>query len=171
MADPLKGKNVLVVDDEPDVCSMIADILTSCNVDVATSFAEAQRKLTEGKFDVAVLDIMGVNGYDLLDEFSVKVPCIMLTARALTAEDLKRSIRGKAKLYLPKHELGKIEDYVRTVVGAKKPLWNWLFERINFSRFFGRGWSRKDAFFLDFEITDEDVMSDLTAGYGSVGER
>ena len=35
---PLKGKTLLVVDDEPDVLTTVAEILDVCRVDKASSF-------------------------------------------------------------------------------------------------------------------------------------
>lgn len=165
MSDPLKGKKVLVVDDELDVCQSVAEMLPACAVEWTTSYEGARKLLATGKFEVAILDIMGVRGYDLLDEFSGRLPCVMLTAHALTPADLKRSIAGKAMLYLPKGELGQIEEYVREVLHAKQPLWNWLFKRVKFSKFFGSGWSAKDDFFKSFQLSDAEVQADLDAAW------
>jgi DNA-binding response OmpR family regulator len=161
--DPLKGKKILVVDDESDIGQSVVDMLPTCDVAVAMSYEAGRRMLATGRFDVAILDIMGVRGYDLLAEFSTKVPCVMLTAHALTPDDLKQSIAGKAMLYLPKQELARIEVYVREVLHAKEPLWRWLFARVNFSRFFGAGWAKGDDFFAKLELSDDEVKADLEA--------
>src|SRR5439155_20406799 len=94
----------------------------------------------ETKYDVVILDIMGVRGHDLLKEFSSAAPTIMLTAHALTSQDLKRSMVGKAVLYLPKEELGRLDEYVAKVLTTRQPLWSWLFNRLDFTRWFGHGW-------------------------------
>src|SRR5262249_39194017 len=111
-------KRILVVDDERDVCGMVADALGSYDVREGYAYDEARAKLAKGGWDAVILDIMGVRGHDLLEEFSGKAPCIMLTAHALTAKDMKRSIAGHAVLYLPKDELGRIDEYVREVLAA-----------------------------------------------------
>lgn len=161
----LQGKKILVVDDEPDVCQIVVDELPQCSVDTAESYEAARARLAATSYDVVILDIMGVRGYDLLAEFSSKAPCIMLTAHALSAQDLKKSMVGRATLYLPKEELGHLEEYVAKVLMVKEPLWHWLFQRLDFSRWFGRNWMSFDLdFFRDFSLTEEEVIEDLEGG-------
>jgi len=38
-----------------------------CKIDTATSFEDGKTQLEEGKYDVAILDIMGVKGFELLE--------------------------------------------------------------------------------------------------------
>jgi DNA-binding response OmpR family regulator len=64
--DYLTGKRVLIVDDEEDVLDSLEDLLTMCKVMKASSFEEAKNLLMNGKFHLAILDIMGVDGYELL---------------------------------------------------------------------------------------------------------
>ncbi|MCX8022779.1 MAG: response regulator, partial [Syntrophorhabdaceae bacterium] len=81
----LDGKRILAVDDEPDVLTVLEDeIKTVCPNAVfekATTYEEALKKLESGVYDVVVLDIMGVRGFDLL-EVAVKkgLKVAMLTA-------------------------------------------------------------------------------------------
>ncbi len=58
-------------------------------------------------YDIVILDIMGVNGFDLL-KVSVKrgFPTVMLTAYALTPEALEKAIRLGAVSFLPKEKNG-----------------------------------------------------------------
>ena len=62
----LEGKKVLIVDDEPDVLEVLEEILYMCEVEKAVTFDEAKELLEKNNFDLAILDIMGVNGYKLL---------------------------------------------------------------------------------------------------------
>ena len=84
----LSGKRVLVVDDEPDILDSARDVLAGATIETAGSEAEARRKLAEGGWDLVVMDIMGVRGLDLLEEFAgaSRAPWIMLTAHALTRQ-------------------------------------------------------------------------------------
>lgn len=142
MPTPLEGRKILVVDDVRDICDLIREELGSaCEVEGAETYAIAREKLASKRYDVAILDIMGVRGFDLLAEFRDEVSCIILTAHALAPADLERSVRGRAALYLPKDELGRIEDYVEKVLTRSEPLWPWLFRRLDFGQWFGEGWT------------------------------
>ncbi|MDH3885146.1 MAG: response regulator, partial [Desulfobacterales bacterium] len=55
----LKGKKILIVDDEPDILEQLIELLDMCRIDTASSFEEGQRLLEAESYDVAILDIMG----------------------------------------------------------------------------------------------------------------
>ena len=56
---------------------------------------------------MAILDIMGVNGYKLLDIANdKKIPTAMLTAHALTPKDIVKSYKKGAAFYIPKDKMG-----------------------------------------------------------------
>ena len=80
---PLKDKVVLVVDDEPDVLETVADELDMCIVHKAKDYDTGLQYLLSYTYDVVILDIMGVNGFELL-KTSVErgFPSVMLTAHA-----------------------------------------------------------------------------------------
>ena len=102
----LKGKKVLIVDDEPDVLDTLEELLSDCDLKKASTFEEAKALLEKEPFDIAVLDIMGVNGYKLLDiAKEKKVVPVMLTAHALSPENIVKSYREGAASYLPKDEM------------------------------------------------------------------
>ena len=90
----LKDKIVLTVDDETDVTDTVAEVLDMCLVRKANDYDTARQLLMSYTFDIVILDIMGVNGFELL-KTSVKrgFPTVMLTAYALTPEALEKSIR------------------------------------------------------------------------------
>ena len=64
----LDGKRLLIVDDEPDVLETLEELLPMCSLAKAHSFHEAKERLEGEYFDMAILDIMGVDGYDHLVE-------------------------------------------------------------------------------------------------------
>jgi DNA-binding response OmpR family regulator len=92
----LDRKRILAVDDEPDVTVVleqeIEDASPTCIFEKASSYQEAVKLLESTDYDLVILDIMGVRGFDLL-ELAVKknMKVVMLTAHALTPEALKRS--------------------------------------------------------------------------------
>lgn len=63
----LRGKTVLVVDDEKDILDTLVDILDMSRLDTASSFKEAETLLGNNSYDPAILDIMGVDGTGLLE--------------------------------------------------------------------------------------------------------
>jgi DNA-binding response OmpR family regulator len=117
----LKGKKILIVDDEPDVLDTLEDLLSMCQVVKAGSFEEAKKQLKTQSFDMAVLDIMGVNGYELLEiAVAKKVTAVMLTAHALSPEDTIKSFKGGAAFYVPKDKIADMENILTNVLEAKK---------------------------------------------------
>jgi DNA-binding response OmpR family regulator len=118
--DMLKGKKILIVDDEPDVLDTLEDLLSMCQVVKATSFEEAKRQLETQPFDMTVLDIMGVNGYELLEiAVKKKVTAVMLTAHALSPEDTMKSFRGGAAYYVPKDKIAEMETILANILDLK----------------------------------------------------
>lgn len=153
--DLLKDKVVLVVDDEPDVLETLEDLLDGCLVHKATDYDTAHQYLMSYSYDIVVLDIMGVNGFELLKDAVYRgFPAVMLTAYALTPEALKRSIELGAVSFLPKEKMSDLRSYLEDVVlGGGKPIWKKIFDRLGsyFSNRFGPDWKEKDRFFKDFE--------------------
>jgi DNA-binding NtrC family response regulator len=149
----LKDLRVLAVDDEEDILDTIADVLDEAEVDRAKTQEEALEKLENERYDLAILDIMGVNGLSLLTETVNKgVPTIMLTAHAMNPETLKTSITKGALSYLPKEELSNLPSFINDVLEAVesgKPTWKRLFDRLGkaFEKSFGAGWEKDDPEF------------------------
>ena len=153
--DLLKGKRILIVDDEPDVLDTLVDLLDMCDLETASTFEEAQEKLNAGYFDMAILDIMGVDGYKLL-EFATqkKITAIMLTAHALSPEDTIKSHKKGAAYYLPKEEMSNIEQHLIDVLEAQakgKNTWVRWFDRFAsfYERKFGPDWQEHDKDYWD----------------------
>jgi DNA-binding response OmpR family regulator len=72
----LDKKKVLIVDDEPDVLETLKELLSMCEVTEAATFERAKELLETQVFDIAVLDIMGVDGYRLLEIARQKKSCL-----------------------------------------------------------------------------------------------
>jgi len=152
MADSiLNGKLILAVDDEPDVLTTLEEeILTvapKCKLEKATTYEEAAKKLESKNYDVVILDIMGVRGFDLL-ELAVKrnFRVAMLTAHALSPEALKRSFEMKARAYLPKEKLGEVVPFLEDVLRYEYlPGWKRLLEKLKgfFDTKFESDWEKK----------------------------
>jgi CheY-like chemotaxis protein len=101
----------LAVDDEPDVLAVLRRFSTPVGLHLDKTTAGSGRCWYA--YDVAILDIMGVRGFDLLDAAVDKsMKAVMLTAHALNPEALKRSYDKKARAYLPKEKLGEIVPFL-----------------------------------------------------------
>ena len=149
----LKGLRILAVDDEQDILDTIEDVLDEAQVDQAKDYDSASQKLKETKYDLAILDIMGVNGLVLLAEAAVRgIPTVMLTANSLNPPSLKDSIQKGAISYLPKEELHKLDEILSEVLDTHKrgeSTWKHLFQRLGnfFDKSFGQDWRKDDQDF------------------------
>jgi CheY-like chemotaxis protein len=152
----LEGKRILVVDDEPDILVVLRELLSMCDVVTCSSFNDGKEQLESQHFDIAILDIMGVDGYGLLDiAKQKKIPAVMLTAHAFTPDNLVRSIKQGAVSYIPKDEIAKIADFLTDVLKAQEkgrdPWESWQ-ERLPtsyFERKWGAAWQDTDKEFWE----------------------
>lgn len=149
----LEGKRILIVDDEPDVLVVLEELLSMCEVVKATTFEEAKRQLETQPFDFAILDIMGVNGYKLLEIAAEKnITPVMLTAHALTPQDTVKSFKGGAASYVPKDEITRIETFLEDILEAREKgkslWWRWM-DRLDkyYEHKFGPEWKKDDKDF------------------------
>ena len=121
MEQLLKGKRVLIVDDEPDILDTLKDLLDMCIIDSAPNFETAQKFLKRSSYDAAILDIMGVKGYDLLELTGEKnIPSLMLTAHALSPDNLVKSLKKGALSYIPKEQMADIATYLKEIIQARQ---------------------------------------------------
>ena len=130
----LKGKRILAVDDEPDILDILDEELQDHGgeLDRASTYEEAIQKMSSLTYDLVMLDIMGVRGFELL-EFAVikKLPLVMLTVHALSPQSLKKSIELGARAYLPKDQLGQITPFLEDVLSLSyRSAWKSLFQRL-----------------------------------------
>jgi phosphate regulon transcriptional regulator PhoB len=91
-------KNILVIDDEPDLVELVSYNLKKegFKVTVASNGEDGLEKLRKGSFDLLVLDLMlpGIQGVDLCrmirrNPKTETLPIIMLTARSDMADKVK----------------------------------------------------------------------------------
>ena len=153
--NPLNGKRILVVDDEPDVLETLKEILDMCVVHQAADYDAAIEFMSTQSYDAVILDIQGVNGFELLRHaVSRDFPALMLTAHAATPESLKKSIELGAAAFLPKEYITELKELLEEVVsgGGKRFWWMKSLDRTDafFSKRFGTDWKEQDAFFKEF---------------------
>lgn len=152
-ADLLVGKKILFVDDEPDILETLEELLPMCEVVKASTFEEAKKHFDTEYFDMAILDIMGVNGYELLENAKKKnVIAVILTAHALSIDNTIKSYNQGAASYIPKDEMSDIAVYLTDILEAKEEgehfWWRWL-DRLGsyYEKKFGPAWKEKNEDF------------------------
>ena len=153
--DLLEGKRILLVDDEPDVLDTLVDLLPMCETVKASNFKAARDYLESEYFDLTILDIMGVEGYQLLEIANQKeVTAVMLTAHALSPENVVKSYKEGAASYLPKEEMVNIASFLNDVLEAKKQgqsPWGRWYDRMGsfFEKKFGPKWQDDEKDFWE----------------------
>ncbi len=151
----LENKKILIVDDEPDVLDSLEELLDMCTTVRAQSFEEAKELLGTQSFDIAILDIMGVDGYQLLEIANKKdIVTVMLTAHALSPDNIKKSYLGGACSYIPKEEMIDIETFLIDVLTAKEegknPWTGWYKRLASFcDKKFGPDWDKDEKEFWE----------------------
>ena len=150
----IEGKYVLIVDDEEDVLESLVELLDMCRLDTATSYEDAKKMLEQNNYDIAILDIMGVNGYELLKVAQTqRIPAVMLTAHALSSDNLKRSAEEGAAYYAPKDKITDIASFLADVfqsIDERKSPWIRLFDRLGGfydKKFHGTDWREQEKEF------------------------
>lgn len=130
----LRGKRILAVDDEPDVLQTVREQLEMCDVTLAGDYEKAKDLLSGTKFDLALLDIMGVRGFDLLEQCREEgLPAAMLTAHSISAESVNRAMLLGAVSFLPKDELANLPEHLGDIfegLAQGKNHWRRLFDRL-----------------------------------------
>ena len=155
----IAGKYILIVDDEQDVLDTLIEHLDMCRLDTASSFSEAKKLLKTNYYDLAVLDIMGVDGYKLLEiAKNRRIPAVMLTAHALSSDHLKRSAEEGAAYYAPKDKISDIAIFLADVFEALdegKSTWEKMFDRLGSfydKRFHGKDWREQIQHYAESKI-------------------
>jgi CheY-like chemotaxis protein len=154
VTDIIRNKTILIVDDEPDVLESLIEILHSCRIDTAANFSDGHELLVSTDYDMVILDIMGVDGFDLLQAANARgIPALMLTANALDENNLKEAARKGAAYFVPKEKMSDIDLYiadVMTAVETRKNPWVKLFDRLGGffdKKFHGTDWREKEKSF------------------------
>jgi CheY-like chemotaxis protein len=117
----LNHRKILVVDDEPDILEVIKEeIAYSCpdtKVDTAGNYERAAELLKSKEYDLVILDIMGVRGFDLLPiAVARKFRVVVLTAHDLNPEALGKTHDLGGMAYLPKDQLGNLVPFFEDVL-------------------------------------------------------
>jgi DNA-binding response OmpR family regulator len=151
--------NVLAVDDEPDVLETIQELLSECpdvKLHTATTFEKARQLMVSFTYDLVILDIMGVRGFELLKIAAFEgFPAVMLTAHAVSPDALKKSIELGARAYIPKDLLASLVPFLEDVLRLSyQSVWKKTLDQVAslFDEKFGSDWRKsEDRFWRDFQ--------------------
>jgi TRAP-type C4-dicarboxylate transport system permease small subunit len=150
-----RGKLVLLVDDEIDILDTLAELLKDYKIHKASNFATAADLLKGTVYDVVVLDIMGVQGFELLKISAERgFPAIMLTSHAFNLDAFRRSMRSGAISFVPKEKMSDMALYINDAITLSKEDARANFYRrmgAYFGHRFGAGWSDSDEFWTKAE--------------------
>jgi DNA-binding response OmpR family regulator len=124
----LKGKKILIVDDEEDLCEILQYNLTSDGFATAVAHsAEEAAKLNLPEFDLILLDVMmgPLSGFKFADklrkEQNITVPIIFLTARD-TENDILTGFSLGADDYVSKpFSINELTARVKAVLKRAEP--------------------------------------------------
>ncbi len=152
-AELLNGKRILLVDDEPDVLDTLEDLLAMCETVKASNFKAAKDLMESEYFDMTILDIMGVEGFQLLEIANQReITAVMLTAHALSPDNIVKSYKEGAASYLPKEEMVNIAAFLNDILEAKeqgKSTWGRWYDKLGsfFEKKFGEDWQKDEKDF------------------------
>jgi DNA-binding response OmpR family regulator len=149
----LNGKRILAVDDEPDILTLVEEeIGHACpdsTIEKATTYDKAAELLGSNSYDLVILDIMGVRGFDLLEIAASRgFKVAMLTAHALSPESLRKSHDLGASAYLPKEKLGELVPFLEDVLQYEyKTGWKKLLTKLEnyFDNQFEPDWKKESG--------------------------
>jgi CheY-like chemotaxis protein len=162
METPLANKRILAVDDEPDVLETLEEELSDIPgliFDKAQDYDTAHQLLLSWTYDLVILDIMGVRGFDLLRiATTLKFPTVMLTAHALNVDSLKKSIQMGARAFIPKEKIKDIKEFLEDALTlGYGPGWKKVLNKLGglFSSKFGSDWQKSEEEFWKEVLSGE----------------
>ena len=151
----ITGKRILAVDDEPDVLEVIEEILYEATLDKARNYDSAVKMLAATAYDLAILDVMGVDGLKLLDICVEKgIPAVILTAHAMNVQTFRAVVEKGAISFLPKETMADLDHFINKLIAAiesEKEPWKILFDEmaVYFDKKFGPAWKDENKMVWD----------------------
>ncbi|MGO9567467.1 MAG: response regulator, partial [Desulfomonilaceae bacterium] len=151
----LQDKLVLAVNEEEDVLEIIEEELSFETVNVtvhaATTFEIARQYLVSYTYDLALLDIWGIRGFDLLEiAHNANIPVVILTTSMFSIEDLRKSVEFGARACLPLEKLGSLIPFLEDVLKLdQQSAWERVFDQVGnlFTKRFGSDWRKSQIEF------------------------
>ncbi len=106
MEKPKMMKHALLVDDEPEICQLLSNMLrrVGAECDMAHTVEQAIAKLNTGTYDAVFLDIHLPDGlgYDVIPEARKRNPDARLIAISAVDAERTNAVNAGADLFVPK---------------------------------------------------------------------
>ena len=117
----LDGKQILAVDDDPVILEILEQKILeaglNCRLDKAKTYIEAVEMMVSLTYDLVVLDITGIRGFDLLSLTGMRnFPAAVLAGKVLDPDTLMRFVETGTRVYLPKDKLGEIIPFLEDML-------------------------------------------------------
>jgi DNA-binding NtrC family response regulator len=132
----LKNKMILAVDDDPDVLIVLEEEILAacpdCQFHGVATYQEAVERMASLTYDLVLLDIVGVRGFDLAKLAERRnFPVALLTIYPLTTQAIKNFFKIKAYAYLPKERMGEIVPFLEETLRYQcLPGWKHLLGKV-----------------------------------------
>ncbi len=123
----MNTERILVVDDEPDICGLVSDILTDegYRVNAAETAASARQQITQSEYDLVLLDIWmpDEDGITLLKDWKdnkvLQCPVVMMSGHG-TVETAVEATRLGAYAFVEKPPTtAKLIQTIRKALGSR----------------------------------------------------
>ncbi|MBT8342585.1 MAG: universal stress protein [Desulfatitalea sp.] len=116
----LDGLSILLVDDDPDVMESVENVLDMCIVYKASDANTAFKFLQRRSFDIVLLDVAGVNGWEIL-KLSVDKGFLTVIFTSQIQMDKDFDIAGHNCVgFLLKENISELKDYLKAMVIGKR---------------------------------------------------
>ena len=123
------AKRILVVDDEPEIRFALSVFLKSkgYQVDLAEDGRMALHKLSTGKYDVMLLDMImpNLDGHAVLrsmpSEVAERMPVVVLTAKSQSTDVMKGYSQGATYYVTKPFQNARVHAIIRYLTGDMSP--------------------------------------------------
>ena len=116
----LEDKVVLAIGGDHNILKTIENDLDMCIVDMTYDYAEASQFLSNFNYDVVVLDVIGIKGFELLKIATSKgFPTVILTANGSARDVLNKSKKLGAIALLPKEKIHELVELLEDVISGR----------------------------------------------------
>ena len=123
----MEGLKILIVDDEEDFVSTLAErlVLRGFQVEVALRGMDALRHVREDDFNVLILDVKmpGIGGLDLMAEIKQKhpdLPVVLLTGYGSEAEAQRGMAEGALEYLMKPIDVDELTEKIRHAAGRNR---------------------------------------------------